>query len=190
MKRFVVVFLLLTAMTYCHAQLEKIVVEKVYSTSAGNTYHVFAQLKNEGDKVLAVFGDSSNVLKIESTKPFYQNRYGGSLSSNVRKNMLEIRDSLKYDSWLTIGRTDNYDNNLKTLGLSLTEFENKGGKIVCSDGAWYCLPIDKQSVSDEKKRIVLMQLTTHGEINGVISIMGKTVGGDNFQEKSIHFKSN
>ncbi len=189
MQRSVVVFFLLTAITYCHGQFEKIVVEKVYSTSAGNTYHVFAQLKNERDKVLAVFGDSSNVLQIESTKPFYQNRYGGGLSNNVRKNMLEVRDSLKYDSWLTIGRVDNYDNNLKTLGLDLKEFENNGGKIRCSDGAWYCLPIDKQSVCDENKRILLMQLTTAGEISGTISLMGRAANNENFQQTAIRFSS-
>jgi len=190
MGRYLIIFLLSVTITTAYSQVEKVVIDKVATSSLGTTFHVYAELKNEGDKVLAVYGDSANVLMIHSSKPFYQNRFGGGLSTNIRKNMLEVRDSLKYDSWLTIGSTNNYNNNLKTLGLSVTKFEENGGDIVCKDGAWYCLPIDKQGVADETKRVLLMQLTTHGDINGTISIMGKTFAGVNFQVPAISFKSN
>lgn len=189
-KMRVILFFIATLVTLpVVSQVEKLVVDEAYRTEAGITYRVYAQMKNVGDQVLAVFGDSAHVLKISSTKPFFQNRYGGSLSIHVKRNMLEVRDSLKYDSWLTIGATDNYENNLKVLGLELTAFEKSGSEIVSKDGAWYCLPIDKQSVCAEDKRILILQLTTQGEISGNLSIMGRSVAKENFQLYNLSFQS-
>lgn len=171
------------------AQCEQLVIDKIFDSAAGSTYRVYAVMKNDGDQVLAVFGDSANVLIVSSTLPFYQNRYGGGLSTNIRKSMLEVRDSLKYDSWLTIGRTDNYDNNLMALGLDTKDFESKGGSVVCLDGAWYCLPTNEQSKCDSSKRVLLLQLTTKGIISGSLSVMGKTASGENFQSRALLLSS-
>jgi hypothetical protein len=171
------------------AQCVQLEIDKVDETPLGNTYRIYSVMKNEGDMVLAVFGDSANVLSVSSTKPFYQNPEGGALSTSIRKNKLEVSDSLKYDSWLTIGRTDNYENNLMILGLDTKEFESTGGSIICKDGAWYCLPIDAQSKCDSAKRVLLMQLTTKGKISGNLSVMGKNASGENFQSRGHQFMS-
>lgn len=171
------------------AQCEYVEIDKVYESAVGTTYRIYAVMKNKGDKVLVVFGDSTNVLSVSSTKPFYQRPEGGALSTNIRKNKLEVSDSLRYDSWLTIGRADNYENNLMILGLDTKEFESMGGSIVCKDGAWYCLPIDAQSKCDDSKRVLLIQLTTKGKISGNLSVMGKNASGENFQSRGLQFMS-
>lgn len=190
MKKYLLPFILiLTGPISVFAQFERLLIEEKAKTENGTTYQISVLLKNSGDRLMAVFGDSSSVLIIESSERFYQNRYGSGLSTGVRRSLLEVRDSLKYDSWLTIGREDNYDNKLKALGLNLDDFENHGGAIVCTDGAWYCLPVDEQSLCGEDKKILILQLTTKGVISGNLSLMGRTAGGENFEVRSIQFST-
>ncbi|HEY8403526.1 MAG TPA: hypothetical protein VIK71_02845 [Flavobacteriales bacterium] len=176
--------------SFCtHAQLERLVLERVDSSSYGITYRVYAAVKSAGDQILVVFGDQLHELRIESTAPFFQSTVGGALATQVRKNQLEIVEELRYDSWLTIGYENNYENRTKTLGLELTTFEQQGAKIEAHDGAWYCLPTDQQTVADDTKQILLMQLTTKGHISGTLSLMGRTVSGENFEVRGISFSS-
>lgn len=163
--------------------------ERYAESDYGITYRLYVSLENEGDRVMAIYGDSLHVLSIISDQPFYQNRYGAGLSTGIRKNLLEVRRELKYDSWLTIGREDNYDNNMRTLGLNLETFESQGVSIRCDDCAWYCFPVDEQTKCNHNKRIFLMQLTTKGSISGSISILGRTASGENFQWKGLTFQT-
>lgn len=155
----------------------------------GRTYRIFAEMTNAKDQVFVVFGDSIHPLEIKSTKPFFQSKKGGAFSKNSNRKEAAENDSLRYDSWVTIGATDNYDNNVSVLNVNFDEFEKSGGPIrIKKDGAWFCIPTDQQAWAKEDKRLLLMQLTTTGEVDGKISVMGKTVSGTSYTAHDLTFQ--
>jgi len=172
------------------SQFKGVLVEEVDNEGKvpGRTYRIYAELTNVSDQVFVVYGDSAHKLEIKSTKPFFQAKTGGALSKDANRKAITESDSLKYDSWVTIGATDNYDNNMNILSMDFDDFEKKGGAINCKkEGAWFCIPTDKQAFCKEDKRILLMQLTTAGVVTGQFSIMGKTAKGDQYQNRDVTF---
>lgn len=142
----------------------------------GSTYRVYAVMDRESDVVDAIFADQNNKIEITSTKPFYQHPKGGALASDVQRYDLQSYPKLKYDSWFTIGKEDNYQNfamNFQLDSLSLKEFE-QGGNFSSKDGAWFVTPDKRQVLADEKGRVLLMQLTTEGTVKGLINLHGRT----------------
>lgn len=179
--------LMLTMPVFMSAQFVQAFAEEVENNNTLNakTYRIYIQLTNKNDQIFMIYGDKENPMEISSTKPFYQSPYGGGMARDVNRKMASDNDSLRYDSWITIGAADNYDNNLSQLNLDLKEFEEKGGAIKTTDGAWFCVPTDQQVFCKEDKRMLIMQLTTAGEINARFNIMGRTAAGENFQVKDI-----
>lgn len=179
--------LMLTMPVFMSAQFVQAFAEEVDNNNTLNakTYRIYIQLTNKNDQIFMIYGDKENPMEISSTKPFYQSPYGGGMARDVNRKMASDNDSLRYDSWITIGAADNYDNNLSQLNLDLKEFEEKGGAIKTTDGAWFCVPTDQQVFCKEDKRMLIMQLTTAGEINARFNIMGRTAAGENFQVKDI-----
>ncbi len=177
----------LHSLTY--AQVTALKIDSIAHTTFGVTYRVYACMKNEGEKVLAVFGDSTSVLSIQSDQPFYQHPAGSALSVGIRRNKLQIDDALRYDSWLTIGYEDNYLNQLKSMGLEIADFENQGAGISIDNGAWYCLPSDAQTTADSGREILLMQLTSKGKIWGNLSFLSQSKSGETRQQRSFAFQS-
>jgi hypothetical protein len=155
----------------------------------GKTWRIYADLTNVGDYVFVVFGDSAHHLNIESTKPFFQSQAGGPLSKDSNRKVASEDFKLKYDSWVTIGVEDNYNNSMNTLNMDFSAFEEKGAAIDSGkEGAWFCLPTDKQGACGDDKRLLLMQLTTEGKINGVLSLMGKTKDGVSYTKHDLTFE--
>ena len=140
----------------------------------GNTFRVYAVFENDGDILDAIYGEASALLSITSTKPFYQHPKGGALSTDIQRYDLSVNPELAYDSWVTIGSADNYMNALSGFIMEFGDFESAGGKIETSNGAWFVTPDKRQSMAGSSKRILLMQLTTEGEINGLINLHGRT----------------
>ncbi len=172
------------------AQFQRIVIEEIENEGKvpGKTYRIYAELTNVKDQVLVVFGDSLHPLEIKSTKPFFQAETGGALSKDANRALVDKEDKLKFDSWLTIGATDNYENSVNTLNMDFSAFESGARtSIQTRDGAWFCIPTEKQTVCKENKRILLMQLTTPGQVTGKISIMGKTSTGVSYTNHDIAF---
>jgi hypothetical protein len=142
-----------------------------------------------GDQLFVVFGDSVHKIEIKSSKPFYQSKAGGATSKDSNRKIAGEDPQLKYDSWITIGAQDNYDNNINTLNLDLSVFESRGGAIDSGkEGAWFCIPTDKQAYCGEDKRILLMQLTTAGTISGKLSLMGKSKDGVSYTKYDMTFE--
>lgn len=147
----------------------------------GDTYRVFAVMENEGDIIDAVYGEEKVPLKISATEPFYQHPRGGALSKDIQRydydsNVNPAADeSLMYDSWFTIGAFDNYQNQINGFIMEpqLAEFE-LGKALVTNNGAWFVTPDQRQTMAPSNKRILLMQLTTQGEVNGLINLHGRT----------------
>ena len=58
----------------------------------------------------------------------------------------------------------------------IMDFEsfNAGGELATNDGAWFVTPDKRQAAAPPSKRILLMQLTTEGEVEGVLNVHGRT----------------
>ncbi|MFM7725995.1 MAG: hypothetical protein ACKO7B_04795 [Flavobacteriales bacterium] len=173
------------------AQFKGFITEQVENEGKvpGQTWRIYAEMSNVGDQVFVVFGDSLHKIEIKSTKPFYQSAAGGATSKDSNRKVAAEDAKLKYDSWITIGSEDNYENNLNTLNLDLSHFESKGDAIGSGkEGAWFCIPTEKQAYCGESKRILLMQLTTAGHITGKLSLMGKDKNGESYTKYDQRFE--
>jgi hypothetical protein len=191
--RILIIVTLLFLVKVIHAQVVGLVAQEVENEGrvTGKTWRIYAELTNAGDQVFVVFGDTAHHLNIESTKPFFQSQAGGPLSKDSNRKVATEDFKLKYDSWVTIGVEDNYNNSMNTLNMDFTAFEEKGGAIDSGkEGAWFCLPTDKQGACGDDKRVLIMQLTTEGKINGVLSIMGKTKDGVSYTKHDLTFQCN
>ena len=106
------------------------------------TVDVYADLA-EGSRLDAVAGDYNMTKMVSTTGSFYQNPYGGPTSTTINPALFESFPDLRYDSFVTIGRTDQDDNVMSDIGIDFTSFES-GGAIESSDGSWYVTPKDAQ----------------------------------------------
>jgi hypothetical protein len=175
----------------CTAQFKGFITEQVENEGKvpGKTWRIYAEMTNAGDQLFVVFGDSVHKIEIKSTKPFFQSKAGGALSKDCNRKEAVENAQLKSDSWITIGAEDNYDNNMNTLNLDLSLFESQGAAIDSGkEGAWFCIPTDKQAYCGDDKRILLMQLTTEGRINGKLSLMGKSKDGVSYTKYDQTFE--
>ena len=175
----------------CTAQVVGLIAEEVENEGRvdGKTWRIYAEMTAVGDQVFVVFGDTAHRLTIESTKPFFQSAAGGPLSKDSNRKVASEDFKLKYDSWVTIGAEDNYENSMNTLNMDFTTFEEKGAAINSGkEGAWFCLPTDKQGACGDNKRVLLMQLTSQGKISGKLSIMGKTKDGTSYTKYNQTFE--
>lgn len=172
------------------AQFVKIQVEKVPNsgTVPGTTYRVYAVMTNEGDIIDAVFAEQKNPLTIKCDAPIYQHPKGGLMSSNIQRMDLANDPKLKYDSWFTIGFEDNYNNTLTPFfqkdSLEIKKFE-LGKSITLTDFAFFVLPDSRQARADASKRILLMQITTTGTVEGVINLHGRQAPKKDAQGKPL-----
>lgn len=170
------------------AQFKGVEVEQVDNGGlvSGKTIRVYIVLANDSDQVHMVYGEGTHPMTIRSTKPFYQSELGGATSRMINRKLAKEKAEVRYDSWLTIGAEDNYDNNTETL-LDTEIFEKEGGSISTSDGAWYCLPGSKKGYGGSEKRVLIMQLTSEGDMSGTFSVMGRDKDGQVFQEYNASF---
>ncbi|MCH2197828.1 MAG: hypothetical protein MK081_03530 [Flavobacteriales bacterium] len=196
-----VAFLLTVAAS---AQFVRIEVEEVANSGKvpGTTYRVYAVLESPNDLIMAVFGEEENPVRIESTKSFYQHPNGGALSNDLMRFEVQQDSKLAFDSWLTIGSEDNYNNYLMPFlvdSVELKKFES-GEAFVTKTSAWFATPDRRQTLADSKGRVLLMQLTTEGKISGTINLQGRTKavrdpqgnivsGNENFEVRGIRFSA-
>lgn len=170
-----------------HAQFQKLQVVEVENEGAvpGKTYRVYAVLSNERDIIDAVFGDAESELRVESTTSFYQDPEGADISRELQRNRVQASKTLPYDSWVTIGYADNYmnqmmalsgDTQMQTQGSMFDNFSS-GGAIVTTNGAWFATPDQRQTLAGPEKRVLLMQLTSDGDIIGNLNLHGRYLLG-------------
>ncbi|MFZ6052236.1 hypothetical protein [Halocola ammonii] len=190
MKKIALAALIAFFPTFLFAQFDSILIEEVDNKGLveGRTFRIYVVVKNEGDQVHAIFADSNNDLFIKSTEPFYQNDYGGALASNVNKRLKREKPELNYDSWFTIGYSDNYRNQVKEWALDFSSFES-GGDFILKDGAWFVTPDDSQAYAKADKKILIAQLTTTGTITGSINIQGRTGENETDQYGNLQWQT-
>ena len=177
MNKLLTFILLLGTTTYVSAQFVRLEVDYIDNMGKvpGDTYRVYAVMENEGDILDAVYGEASAPLKVSSTKPFFQHPKGGALSADIQRYDTTLDETLLYDSWVTIGAEDNYMNAVSGFIMedALALFD-QGNELVTNDGAWFVTPDKRQAAAGPSKRILLMQLTTSGDVEGLINLHGRT----------------
>ena len=173
--RLTLLVFILASFGSAHGQFKSLVVEEVDNKGAvpGRTYRVYAQMEAEGDVIDAVFGDGEDYLEVSSTAPFFQHERGGNSANELQRSDVQSVAGLKYDSWVTIGYEDNYMNALTAFLMDFSEFE-QGGKLYTDNGAWFVTPDMRQAAAGPDGKLLLMQLTTEGEVSGRINLHGRT----------------
>lgn len=173
--RLTLLVFILASFGSAQGQFKSLVVEEVDNKGSvpGRTYRVYAQMEAEGDVIDAVFGDGEDYLEVNSTAPFFQHERGGNSANELQRSDVQSVDGLKYDSWVTIGFEDNYMNALTAFLMDFSEFE-QGGRLYTNNGAWFVTPDMRQAAAGPDGKLLLMQLTTEGEVSGRINLHGRT----------------
>ena len=139
------------------------------------TYHLYAQMTQATDELSAVFGDQATPLYLNSTEGFYQSALGADFAWALNSAVLPFFPEVNYDSWFTIGVTDNSMGSLAGaigLDMALASF-NSGGNFVVDDpigGSVFTLLGDANALAGADERVLIAQLTTAGELSGSINV--------------------
>jgi hypothetical protein len=120
MKKLFISILITLSATYAFAQnaVKNVIVETYYISDANDatdttggkvepgstTYRIYIQLR-PGCKLLGLYGDVTNTLKISSTSVFFNNTdYGKSFGKDFTKSNYN-KNTVALDTWLTLGQT-------------------------------------------------------------------------------------
>ena len=159
-------------------------------TAEGRVWQIYAYI-DSGGEVDAVYGDSACALSITTTfgSAFYQHflgSYGAPMAA-----LIPIYGSLANDSFVTIGRLTDADNNMLDIGIDWSDFENNGGTIWTDNGTWFATPDDAQVHDPGDGRILIGQFTTSADdgVMGVINLQGKNADGSNWNAICVEFNT-
>ena len=143
------------------------------------TYRLYATLPGPQDVVTTVFGDMGHPTALVTTTEWYQDANGGQFPCANNPLLFDLFPELAFDSWLTLGidgppvAADGEECPqvvMSTGSPFATEFEN-GQSFVIDDligSAWFCVPTTTNGLPDEDGRVLLAQLTTDGDLDGVL----------------------
>ena len=164
------------------ADFQSIDLDEVENGMAGlTTYRVYAAI-DAGGEVDAVYGDSDNVLSIQSSTSFYQNTFGDHGAPSA--SWLALVPSIEFDSFVTIGRlSDDGTDAMMDIGIDWTDF-NAGGAIYTDNGTWFATP-DEPQVQEVGGRVIIGQFTTDGDLTGCMSLQGKNADLTNWNALSV-----
>jgi hypothetical protein len=143
---------------------------------AGTTFDLYAYV-DAGGRVDAVYGDGANTLSIGvDGGNFFQSVYGGNTSMDINPAFLPLFPELQYDSYVTIGLTDNGGNALNNIGIDWTGFA-AGGTLSTDNGTWFVTPDDAQG-DESGGRVLLGRFTIDGgELVGSVNLQGRDSSG-------------
>ena len=154
----------------------------------GVTYQIYVDVE-VGDQLNAVYGDGDNALSVDSTGAFYQNAFGAAVSTGINPALLPVFPSLAYDSWVTIGLSDQVGNAMLNIGIDWANFE-AGGSIWTDNGSWFATPDDAQ-VYEVGGQVLIGQFTVASDdgVFGTISLQGKNADGSNWTAYGEYFNT-
>lgn len=191
MKKGITIILALAAAGMATAQSASVVVKQIDNKGLveGNTYRVYVKAPTVDHSIHAVFADGTNTLEIESTAPFYQNQLGNHTSTGINEAIADIQPTLNYDSYITIGASDDMNNNLWEAGIVADSFED-GNALRVEDGALFVIPTEGQGAPrGEGKLVLVAQLTTAGEAHGVLNVQGWDADQNVWQAIGLEFST-
>ena len=159
---------------------------EVYATDivpGQTTYRFYQNMANTDDFMSSVYGNNEVPFSLSTTTGFYNSQFGSTVASGVNPAFLAFFPDLAADSWVTVGIES--QNVGSEVAISVVESSDQpwvgafafgeaisGQDIVMNDntgGAWYVLNGTPNGLPDADGRVLFMQLTTAGEISGVIN---------------------
>ena len=152
------------------------------------TVRMYADFTSPNDQLHGVFGDAADPLYIYSEQELYQNQFGGPTSATINPALFPVFPSLEYDSWVTIGSENLYDNEMNDIGIDWGNFE-AGGNIETDNGIWFSIPNSAQTFAGSDGRVLIAQLTTigFGNIYGEINLTGQNASGETYYARNQYF---
>ena len=160
------------------------------------TYRLYIGMENAADFLSAMYGNNLNPMTLTTTDGFYNDEFAtGATAEGVNPAFLGFFPSLAYDSWVTIGLDQQavgsqvaasaVESDLQPWISSFVYGSDMDGQDVAMDdwygGAWFVLNGAPNGVADaENQRVLMMQVTTSGEIAGSLNaqIFPNGVGAD------------
>ena len=149
------------------------------------TYRLYIGMENAADFLSAIYGNTLNPMVLTTTDGFYNDEFAtGAMAEGVNPAFLGFFPSLAYDSWVTIGLDQQavgaevaasaVESDLQPWISSFVYGSDMDGQDVAVDdwygGAWFVLNGAPNGVADaENQRVLMMQVTTSGEIAGSLN---------------------
>lgn len=143
------------------------------------TYRLYVTLPGPEDVVTTVFGDAQHPTALLTSTSWYQANEGGQFPCANNPLLFDLFPELPFDSWLTIGIDGPPDSGagedcpqvvMSTGSPFATEFENGQGFVIDDliGSAWFVVPTNTNGLPDEDGRVLVAQLTTDGDLDGVL----------------------
>ncbi|MGF1565269.1 MAG: hypothetical protein ACFCUH_07865 [Flavobacteriales bacterium] len=159
----------------------------VDGVSGYNTYRVYAEFGSPTDQLIAQFGIDSAPLSLSAAGGFYHDAVGNPLSTGINAALIPSFPSLEFDSWLTIGATNQTGNSLQSVGFNFATFE-AGGQLLVNDAfgaVLFTLPGDAQNFP-VGGRVLMAQLTASGNVTGTLNVQWRNGAGQSFDVEGIN----
>lgn len=199
-------FLVLAGGTQVGAQEYTLTVEE-HATGiipGQTTYRFYIDMLNPTDFLSSIYGNDADPLSINTSTGFYNDAFAtGSTADGVNGNFLPLVPSMGADSWVTIGISQNPIGSevaVSTvesaaqpwLGRFAATSPTSGQNVLINDntgGAWYVLNGTPNGLPNPTtNRVLCMQITTAGTINGTLNAQVFPLGvGANQQQMTYHF---
>jgi len=147
------------------------------------TYRLYVNMVNSDDFLSSIYGGNDEPLSITTTTGFFNSAFGGAVASTINPAFLPFFPDLAADSWVTIGIE--FQNTGDEVAISTVQspdqpwtahFESgtpeDGTDVYMNDetgGAWYVLNGTPNGLPDDNLQVLVLQMTTDGEICGTMN---------------------
>ncbi len=166
----------------------KLIVQQIdnHGAVAGNTYRVYAQLPSAQHSLQVVYGDAAHPLNIQSSAGFYQSPIAGFSAAGISQAAEQADAGVRYDSWITVGYTNNDSNDMWDIGVDFAGFD-QGGQISTTNGGWFLVPTDTKCAPNAQGLVLIGQFTSTGIVQGTLNLQGKTPNGEIWRANDVRF---
>ena len=194
---------------YCSCQRPPtpytLVVEGAPAVVAGmTTYRFYVTLPNEGDRFSAVFGNNDSNLEVSAPDGAYNSAFNSSWNaSGINPAFLPAFPELAADTYATVGLAGPASTSGQAGAADPSIVEDSEQMITpffLTDGAtlmesntltgasWYVLNTASNGLANDDNRVLIMQVTTAGNVSGQISYQVFPLGvGSDQQQLSVAF---
>jgi len=147
------------------------------------TYRIYQGMVNEGDFLSSVYGNEDQPFNLSTTTGFYNSQFGGTTAGAINPALFPFFSDLAGDSWVTIG-IESQPSGAEAAPSTVESYNQpwvsafaansgiSGQDISMTDatgGAWYLVNGTPNGLPDENNRVLIIQITTAGEVSGVIN---------------------
>jgi hypothetical protein len=189
MKKFLMSACFIASACLAQANNPQLIVQRIdnHGLVNGQTYRLYCAL-DQGSSAQVVFGDQTHPMSIRSVGTLFQHDFGGHTSAAINEALSQSAPTLKYDSWLTLGFENSYNNELWELGMDYTGFASNNEMIV-DNGGWFLVPTSAKCQPNAEGLLLLGQFTTTGVVSGTLNIKGKDVSKQTWIANDLAFST-